>query len=183
MTKRATPKRSAAAKSPVIVFGLDQAGKPKAGRFPEKHATVARKAAKVLNLAVCAISRPKLIELAPRIPVGRLHAQGKAFIPNIKQALFDELQGAIGQNPAMAAASKPGPSVSAMPEAKPPKDRESITAGDLVLYQEAPKDGWWESVVLQRDGDSLTLRYRDFPRYPAFKTTVRSVALMYADQE
>ena len=55
---------------------------------------MARKAAKALNLAVCAISRPKLIELAPRIPVGRLHAQGKAFIPYIKQALFDELQGA-----------------------------------------------------------------------------------------
>jgi len=183
MKKAAIPKRSAAAKSPVIVFGLDQSGKPKAGRFADKQATVARKAARALKLAVCAISRPKLIALAPRIPVGRLHAQGKAFIPNIKQALFDELQGAIGPSPAKAAASKPGPSVSTVPPAKPPKDRESIAAGDLVLYQEAPKDGWRESVVLERDGDSLTLRYRDCSRYPPFKTTVRSVALMYSDQD
>jgi hypothetical protein len=182
MKKAATPKRSSAAKSPVIVFGLDQSGKPKAGRFAEKHATVARKAAKALNLAVCAISRPKLIELAARIPVGRLHAQGKAFIPSIRRELFDELQGAMGPTPARAAASKPGPSVSALPDAKPPKDRDSIAPGDLVLYQEAPKDGWWESIVLERDGDTLTLRYRDFSRYPPFKTTLRSVALMYSDQ-
>ena len=104
----------------VVVFGLDENGKPKAGRFPEKQAAVARKAARSLTLAICNLTRPKLIELAAQIPVGRIHAQGKAFIPYIKRELFDQL--AAAATPVSAsAASKAAPSVSAAPAKAKPK--------------------------------------------------------------
>jgi hypothetical protein len=98
-------------KAAIIVFGLDQRGKPKAGRFAEQHAAVARRAALALKLAVCRVDRPKLIEIAAKIPVGRLHAQGKAFLPYIGRDLYDQLAAASIPGGSMAAAAKAAPSV------------------------------------------------------------------------
>ena len=106
--------------TPVVVFGLDENGKPKAGRFPEKQAATARKAARSLKLAICNLTRPGLVELAAQIPVGRIHTQGKAFIPYIKRELFDQLT-AAAKPASVSAASKVGPSVSADPAKAKPK--------------------------------------------------------------
>ncbi|MBR0795651.1 hypothetical protein JQ615_09650 [Bradyrhizobium jicamae] len=177
MTKPKSSQPSASLPPAVIVFGLDPAGKPKAGRFPGKDATLARKAALALKLTVCNVNRPKLTEIFNRIPVGRLHAQGKAFLPFIRRDLYEELTAAA--NPAMAAAAKPGPNVSMAPAAKPPKDRASIAVGDLVLCAEGLEEGYWEAIVTAREGDNLVCRFRDYPRLPLLKCAVQDVALMY----
>jgi hypothetical protein len=181
MTKSASS--SSSNKLAVIVFGLDQAGKPKAGRFAERHAAVARKAAKSLGLSVCPSSKPGFAGLASKIPAGRVHAQGKAFIPYIKRELFDQVQAASSTTTALPSKSKAGSSVSGMPDARTPKNWDDIAEGHLVLYQEAPKDGWWESIVIARDGETLTLRYRDFPKLPSFQCHFRAVALTYVSPE
>ena len=41
--------------------------------------------------------------------------------------------------------------------------RSLIAVGHLVIAQEAKWDGWWEAIVLARDGDMLTLKWRDYP--------------------
>ncbi|MGY4512948.1 hypothetical protein [Bradyrhizobium sp. USDA 3650] len=166
----------------LIVFGLDTAGKPKAGRFSEKHAAVATKAAKSLKLSVCSGDKPAIADILKRIPVGRLHAQGKAFIPYIKRALFDQIQTAAAPT-SLAAKSNAGPAVTEAPLAKPPRSWDDIAEGHLVLYHEGSRDGWWESVVIARDGETLTLKYRDFTRYPAFQCHYRAVALPYLSSE
>lgn len=166
----------------LVVFGLDTAGKPKAGRFSEKHAAVATKAAKSLKLSVCPGDKPAIADILKRIPVGRLHAQGQAFIPYIKRDLFDQIQTAAAPA-SLAAKSNPGPAVTEAPIAKPPRSWDDIAEGHLVLYHEGPRDGWWESVVLARDGETLTLKYRDFSRYPAFQCHFRAVALPYPISE
>jgi hypothetical protein len=86
--------KSTATKPPVIIYGLDPAGRPKAGRFTGPHSAAAKQAAAALKLTVCEINRPDLEELAKKLPPGRIHAQGKAFIPYIKRDLFDRLQSA-----------------------------------------------------------------------------------------
>ncbi|UPT97702.1 hypothetical protein J4G48_0006235 [Bradyrhizobium barranii subsp. apii] len=177
MTKPNSSKPTVSSTTAVIVFGLDPTGKPKAGRFPGKDATLARKAALALKLAVCKVNRPRLVELVTRIPPGRLHAQGRAFLPFIRPDLYQEL--AAAANPSMAAAAKLGPNVSMAPEAKPPKDRTSIAAGDLVLCSEGVEEGYWEAIVTERDGDNLVCRFRDYPRLPLFRCTVQAIALMY----
>jgi hypothetical protein len=58
--KSSEPGRSS--RAAIIVFGLDQRGKPKAGRFAEQHAAVARKAALALKLAVCRVDRKREAE-------------------------------------------------------------------------------------------------------------------------
>lgn len=181
MTKSAAQPPSGT-KAELIVFGLDTAGKPKAGRFTEKHAAAAAKAANSLKLSTCPGDKPAIADILKKIPVGRLHAQGKAFIPYIKRELFDQIQAAAAPA-APAAKSNPGPAVTETPVARPPRNWDEIAAGHLVLYHEGPRDGWWESLVQARDGETLTLKYRDFARYPAFQCHFRAVALPYLSSE
>jgi hypothetical protein len=43
--------------------------------------------------------------------------------------------------------------------------RTCLGVGDLVVAQEQdPADGWYEAVVIEVNGDMLTLRWRDYPR-------------------
>ena len=47
-----------------------------------------------------------------------------------------------------------------------------------MLAQESLADGWWECVVVKRDNDMLTLRWRDYPKYKPFLCHVDAVALL-----
>jgi hypothetical protein len=57
---------------PVVLFGVDQNGKPKAARFPEAQARLAAKAAKQLDLRVLTVATPAVAELAATLPVGSI---------------------------------------------------------------------------------------------------------------
>jgi hypothetical protein len=52
-----------------------------------------------------------------------------------------------------------------------------IAVGHLVIAHEAAKEGWWEAIVLARDGDMLTLKWRDYDQ-PNVTRHVGSVALL-----
>src|SRR4051794_3922033 len=105
MTKLKSSNPDLAAKAAVIVFGIDDTGKPKAGRFPERQATAAGKAARALKFDICKVNRPKLIEIIAKIPVGRLHGQGKAFLPYVRRDLYDELAAAAAPARSVATAA------------------------------------------------------------------------------
>ena len=47
-----------------------------------------------------------------------------------------------------------------------------------MIAQEAKWDGWWEAIVLARDGDMLTLKWRDYPWQPNVQRHAGSVALL-----
>ena len=49
-----------------------------------------------------------------------------------------------------------------------PRAWDEIAPGHLVIAQEALEYGWWEAIVIERNGDMLTLRFRDFPKLPKF---------------
>ena len=74
--------------APVVLFGLDKNGKPKAARFEDKHATLATKAAGPMDLHVLAITDPRIAEVAAHLPAGRIHANGRGFVPFIRQDLY-----------------------------------------------------------------------------------------------
>jgi hypothetical protein len=59
-----------------------------------------------------------------------------------------------------------------------PATWDAIKPGHLVLYHESLVDGWWEGIVINRTGDKLTLRVRDYPGYPKFTVPVTAVALV-----
>jgi hypothetical protein len=132
-----------------------------------------------------------------KLPVGRIYARGKAFIPNIKRDLYEKLVAAhptsgesdrsqVEGTATSLAASNGGaaqpltdtgtvlpPLASGLPQ-----NWESIAAGNMVLIDAGPGEGWWEAIVIGREDAILTLRYRDFPKLPKLQRHLSTVALI-----
>jgi hypothetical protein len=98
------------------------------------------KAATQLQLQVLASNDPKVAEIAARLPVGRVHATGRTFVPFIRRDLYDQLLAAAGNGNAHspssssgssgASGSTPGGSAPRLP-----RNWQEIGVGDLVLFQ------------------------------------------------
>jgi hypothetical protein len=155
--------------SPLVLFGIDNRGKPKGARFGKEHATLATKAATQLQLKVLASNDPKVAEIAARLPVGRVHATGRTFVPFIRHDLYDKLLAAAADgngHPTRPPNGSSGASGSTPGGSAPhlPRNWREIGVGDLVVAQEGPEEGWYEAIVVEGAGDMLTLRWRDYPR-------------------
>jgi hypothetical protein len=141
--------------SPLVLFGIDSRGKPKAARFGKNAATLALKAASQLQLRTIAGDDPKIAEIAARLPVGRVHATGKAFVPLVRRDLYDKLIAAAGNGngSSIATGSHAGGAATANPpNGNPnlPRSWDQIELGDLVVAQEQdPADGWYEAIVVE----------------------------------
>ncbi len=69
----------------------------------------------------------------------------------------------------------------AEPKAAPglPKNWDAIEVGHLVIAQETPaSEGWFEAIVMGRDKDMLTLKWRDYPKAPTVTRHRAAVALL-----
>ena len=64
------------------------------------------------------------------------------------------------------------------PAAGLPATWDDIAVGHLVIAHEGAVDGWWEAIVLARDGDMLTLKWRDYPQQANVVRHAGSVALL-----
>jgi hypothetical protein len=133
------------------------------------------KAADLMGFKVYEASPPDLADTAKKLPVGRLYANGRGFVPNIRQSLYSDLVVVLGQEPD-AALSRNG---NGLPVALGlPRSWDEIAAGHLVLAQESLRYGWWEAIVLARKDDTFTLQYRDYPHLPKFVRHASAIALM-----
>lgn len=192
-------KKAPATVDPLFVLGLDENEKPRGARFAElKDKTVS--AAMDLNCRILIGQPDSVSEIAMKLPVGRIYASGKAFIPNIRRDLYDkiseaariaaeksdaeieagaaersaEIKSVIDQaDAALAEARCVSPVTSGLP-----RSWETIGVGHMVLVHESPTDGWWEATVLKREDDILTLRFRDYPKQPTFIRHINTVALV-----
>jgi hypothetical protein len=179
--------------APVVLFGLDPSGKPKAARFADKHASLAVKAAGPMQLQVLTVNDPKIAEVAARLPAGRIHANGRGFVPFIRRDLYAKL---------VATANEPVPtggSTTAQPPAHAgpsggapgtpgnsgfrPRTWDEIGPGAVVLAQDSLPEGWYATIVVDRNADMLTLRWRDFPRERRFTVHRFTVGLLYPNGE
>ena len=168
-TKTKDPTVARRCPSPLVLFGIDSRGKPKGARFGKEHASLAMKAATQLQLNVLASSDPKIAEIAARLPVGRVHATGRMFVPFIRHDLYDKLVAAAANGNTHSASppngssgasgSTPGGSAPHLPQ-----NWREIGVGDLVVTHEGPEEGWYEAIVVEAATDMLTLRWRDYPR-------------------
>jgi hypothetical protein len=178
--RTAVTKSSAAAPtstSPLIVLGFDEQQKPRGAKFVDAKRDLVTKAADLMGLKVYEASPPEVAELAKKLPAGRLYANGRGFVPNIRQSLYSDLVVALALE-GQAALSKNGDKDS-LPAARGlPRSWDEIAAGHLVIAQESLEYGWWEAIVLARNGDSFTLQYRDYPHLPKFVRHRSGIALM-----
>ena len=149
--------------STVVLFGTDEHGKPRAARFEGVSPDLIKKAAAAMNLQILRPQSASQTELANKLPIGRIHANGTGSVPPVRTGLFAELQLAAGQ---------------AYPEAGLPRDWDSIEAGQLVIAQENLAEGLWEAIVIAVDNDMLTFKWRDYPKLPPMSRHRTAVALM-----
>jgi hypothetical protein len=178
--RTAVTKLSAAAPtstSALIVLGFDEQQKPRGAKFVDAKLDLVTKAADLMGLKVYEATAEEVAELAKKLPLGRLYANGRGFVPNIRQSLYSDLVVALALE-GQAALSKNGDKDS-LPAARGlPTSWDDIAPGHLVIAQESLEYGWWEAIVLDRKGDSFTLRYRDYPHLPKFVRHRSSIALM-----
>ena len=166
----------------LIVLGRDEAGKPQAARFPAGHHGLVAKAAKAMNLALCKADGEALAELAKKLPLGRLYSTGGGFVPSVGRSLYGKLveQLKLAGQPVPDEADQPNGDHSGAAQAAPglPATWDDIAVGHLVIAQEGKWDGWWEAIVLARDGDMLTLKWPDYPWQANVVRHAGSVALL-----
>ena len=147
--------KESTASAPLIVLGYDENHKPRAARFLAKHADLVTKAAQLMDLRVYEAASEGLAALAKKLPEGRLFT------------LAVEPQAAVGKD------QDDLPVATCLP-----RTWDEIAPGHLVIAQEALDYGWWEAVVLGRNGDMFTLRFRDYPKLPKFVRHRNAIALM-----
>ena len=146
--------------APLIVLGYDENHKPRAARFPATDAELVAKA-ELMDLKVYEAATEDLAALAKKLPEGRLYGNGRGFVPNIRQSLYSEIIVALAIEPQAAV----GKDQDEPPVATGlPRTWDDIAPGHLVIAQEALEYGWWEAIVIGRNGDMFTLRFRDYPK-------------------
>ena len=169
MTSKSKPKPQAKTSQPepkpapaIIVFGADQANKPRAASFTGDEVEAATKAAELMKLRVLKVEGPELTQLAARLEPGRIYASGHGFVPPVRMNVHQRL--------CELADPKPAPSL--------PRSWDDIEIGHFVLATEGPGEGYWEAIVLSRDNDMLTLKWIDYPDDPQLVCHRTAVALL-----
>jgi hypothetical protein len=127
-----------------------------------------------MHLGLVEVTDPDVAEIAATLPAGRLHANGKGLVPYIKGDMYIELFVAI--------VGYGAPQAHREPTAQDlPGTWDEVAPGKVVLAREILECGWWEAVVVERNGDLVTVRYRDYPEYPLTLVRHRSaIALISA---
>ena len=184
-------KKAPATPDKFFVFGIDSQGKPRGARFAEFNERALNFA---LDLGLVGVhpASPAFAEAGMKLPQGRLYASGKGFIPNIRRELVEKLDAILGtpsddsqkhkasdqptdgsDNPETTNVRTISPITSGLP-----RSWDGIQPGHVVIIHESPADGWWEALVLAREAEILTLRFRDYPRQPQFQRHISQVALI-----
>jgi|HubBroStandDraft_2_1064218.scaffolds.fasta_scaffold197314_1 hypothetical protein len=178
--KQSVTKSSAApatATPPLIVLGFDDQQKPRGARFIDAKPNLVIKAAGLMGFKVYQASVPGVAEVTKKLPLGRLYANGRGFVPNIRQSLYTDVVAELVWTP-QSLLSRNGDDDS-LPAARGlPRSWDEIAAGHLVIAQESLEYGWWEAIVLDRSEETFTLQYRDYPHLPRFVRRRSGIALM-----
>lgn len=183
-------KKATATTDNFFVFGIDNDGKPRGARFAEYNQR-ALSYANELKLTGVFPASPAFSEIATKLPPGRLYSSGKAFVANIRRDLVEKLEAALAvpgdesqtHKPPKPPTDEANPGEPRVQTTSPitfglPRTWDSIQPGHVVLIHESPADGWWESTVVEREDEILTLRFRDYPRQPKFQRHISQVALI-----
>jgi hypothetical protein len=101
-TKPAAAAQQSNTSSTLIALGFDEHQKPRGARFEGADANLVTKAAQLMDLNVYEPKTKELAALARKLPIGRLYANGKAFVANIRQTLYSQIVVELAPEPGAA---------------------------------------------------------------------------------
>jgi hypothetical protein len=184
----------------LIVFGIDEAGKPHASVFDFKEIDAARTAAELMGMRDFALELGEHREIIDLLPPGRVFGSGKAFVPFVKADLYDRIAALAGppDEGDEGSGQADGPDA---PETAPTGSPEAATAietaaqptapaatdpwaelkvGSIVLASAATDDGFWEARVTKVKAKGIfTLKFCDYPTEPAIDRQIRQLGLLH----
>ena len=169
-----TPEDSSSSRT-FVLFGADEYCKPRAARFTGADPALLAKAAETMSLCLFEVKTPDLAAIAKKLPLGQLHADGRGLVPFVKPDVYQDL--------VFETVGSDEPTYEKHSTSRLARTWEEVAPGDLVLAHETLEVGWWEAVVLARDGDLLTLRFRDYPKYAKFIRHRSAVALIQSGSQ
>src|SRR5438309_308249 len=173
----------------LVVLGLDIDGKPHASRFAERDAPFVQRAAELMGFHAIRVpaENEELYSLAEGLPLGKIFATGRAFVPFVARAAFDKLatlvEGGVTIEARAAAGVAPVYPLADIFTTEAVNTADTLWAkievGTVVLaaQPEVWGPGWWEGIVVSIDGDNLTLRWMETPAEKSFRASRRNVAL------
>ncbi|TBF80830.1 hypothetical protein [Rhizobium leguminosarum] len=171
---------------PVVVLGRDDSGKAHASYFSAADGHMASRAANLMGMLALRADNDAIRSLLPKLPKGKLFDSGKAFVPFVKQDLYQQIAAHLPEaDRAKAEAVRAAPTdVSQQGHAATPSnvpdDWSKIAVGSLVLATEDPLDGWFEATVIELKPDSvLRLQWRHYLDLPPFNRKLEDVALLH----
>ena len=179
-------------KAPVIVvLGIDVDGRPHASRFAQHDAQFVVRAAELMGFHVIHLppENAELHAVAEGLPVGKIFATGRAFVPFVGRAAFDKLTTLVEGGVTIVQRATSGAELVRpradmfMTDAINTADAlwSKIEVGTEVLAEEPELygPGWWQGVVVGVNGDDLTVRWTDEPGLDPIRVTRRHVALRH----
>jgi hypothetical protein len=162
----------------LVILGLDESNKAHAAWFAAADAELAERAAAIMKMKVLRVTTDEQRALASGLPQGRIFASGRGFVPFVKAATYERLNGFDG-------IYEPPMPVEVLPEPLPvvsavPSRWEDIQTGSLVLAStEGKSDGWFEAIVVKAKGDDLfVLRWRDWAELEPIVRTAEHLGLL-----
>lgn len=160
----------------MVVYGLDEKEHTRAGSFFEGDFEQARKAAELMGLEAFVSEAHRLKPVLRHIAEGQAYASGWGFIPRVRRNYYDALISVIASLRSTPVLGK-GTSVF-------PATWSEIAEDSIVIAQaDFAELGWWEAIVEKVEGENLIMRWRGFPKDPAFQRHVSAVALIRPPQE
>jgi hypothetical protein len=175
----------------LVVLGSNIDGRPHASRFEERDAPFVQRAAELMGFHLIRVTadNDELHAIAERLPLGRIFATGRAFVPFVGRSAFDKLATLVEGGVTIETRAAAG-----VPPVYPLADMfttdainianalwTKVEVGSVVLaaQPELYGPGWWAGVVVGVDGEELTLRWMDDPTVEPFHITRREVALRH----
>jgi hypothetical protein len=177
----------------LVVLGIDIDRKPHGSRFEDRDAPFVARAAELMGFHVVRIApdNAELHGIAEGLPLGKIFATGRAFVPFVSRSAFDKLATLV-EGDITVRVTRPIGAMPTEPDGSPAVDAETaspdayealwstVEVGSTVLATlPSDYDGWWESIVVAVNGNYLTLRWRDAPNEKPFRVSRRNVALLH----
>ncbi|QCI98836.1 hypothetical protein [Agrobacterium larrymoorei] len=172
---------------PIIILGRDDKRKPHASFFPATDTRPAEKAAELMGMFALKVESDEIRSLLTRLPQGKLFDSGKAFVPFVKQDLYNEIAAHLSdeererlEQPRAAPEPPPADVTHPVRPKSLPDSFDKIIVGSVVLATEGPLEGWYEAKVMEVKAEgSLRLQWRDYLDDPAFTRRIDQVAIIH----
>lgn len=181
----------------LVVLGMGSDDKPHASRFTDEDATLAIRAAQLMNFHAVRVTDPELQRAVEELPIGKIFATGRGLVPFVKRELYDKLAVLVGSDAEAHQDAAPTDSVIVQQADKPAaNDRTekavaaddpatlkdpwaAIVVGSMVLGYSKIDESWFEAIVvgIGEDKNTLTMRWRDYNE-PPVKAQRRSVGVI-----